>query len=60
LDSDNWRAIDKTKIGFFDVEPDSPDIPITIPTKVRSKCMRRHKGMEQMEEGGSLAKVTQK
>jgi hypothetical protein len=32
--------------GFFDVEPNSPNIPITIPTKVRSKCMRRHEGKE--------------
>jgi hypothetical protein len=46
--------------GFFDVETKSPNIFVVIPTKVRSKCMMRHKGEEAMEEGGSLVKVTQK
>jgi hypothetical protein len=31
---------------FFDVEHDSLDIPIDVPTKAWSKCMMRHKGKE--------------
>jgi hypothetical protein len=38
-------------------------IPLTylllyLPTKVRSKCMMKHKGKEQMEKDGSLPKIT--
>ncbi len=32
--------------GFFDVEVDSFNIPIDVPTKARSKYMMRHKGKE--------------
>jgi hypothetical protein len=44
--------------GFFDVEVDFPDILVDVLTKVQSKYMMRRKGMEQVEEGNSLAKVT--
>ncbi len=42
------------------MELESPDILVVIPTKAQSKCMMRHKGKEQVEEGNSLTKVTQK
>jgi hypothetical protein len=44
--------------GFLDVELDSLDILVVVPTKAWSKCMMRHKGKEWVEEGNSLAKVT--
>ncbi len=53
-------SLESVEGRFFDVETNLPDIFVAIPTKVRSKCMMRHKGEETMEEGGSLAKVTQK
>jgi hypothetical protein len=43
--------------GFFEVEPDSPNIPIVVPTKAQSKFMMRHNGKEQAEEGSSPSKV---
>ncbi len=46
--------------GFFEVQLDSPNIHVVIPTKAWFKCMMRRKGKEMMEEGGSPAKVTQK
>ncbi len=39
------------------MEPNSPNIPIVIPTKAQSKFMMRRKGKEQVEEGSSFAKV---
>jgi hypothetical protein len=44
--------------GFFDVELNSPYIPIVVPTKAQSKFMTRHKGKEHVEEGSSPTKVT--
>jgi hypothetical protein len=44
--------------GFFEVQLDSPNIHVVIPTKMWFKCMMKCKGKETMEEGGSLAKVT--
>ncbi len=38
-----WKPIEGK---LFNVELDSLDIPIDVPTKVRSKCMMRHKGKE--------------
>jgi hypothetical protein len=32
--------------GFLDVELDSLDILVVVPTKAWSKCMMRHKGKE--------------
>jgi hypothetical protein len=32
--------------GFFDVEPDSLDILVVVPTKAWSKCMMKRKGKE--------------
>jgi hypothetical protein len=46
----DWRR-------FFDIEVDSLDIPIVVPTKAWSKYMMRHKGKEQVEEGNSSTKV---
>jgi hypothetical protein len=46
--------------GFFDVEFDSLDIPVDVPTKVWSKCMMRCKGKETLEERGSPTKVIRK
>jgi len=43
--------------GFFDMEPNSPNILIAMPTKAWSKFMMRHKGKNQMEEGSSPTKV---
>jgi hypothetical protein len=42
---------------FFDMEPDSIDIPIAIPTKAQSKCTMKCKGKEHVEEGNSLTKI---
>jgi hypothetical protein len=42
--------------GFFDVELDSLDIPIVIPTKAQSKFMMRCKGEEQVEDVVHLLK----
>jgi hypothetical protein len=44
--------------GFFDIKVDSFHIPVIVPTKAWSKCMMRHKGKEQVEEGNSPTKVT--
>jgi len=44
---------------FFEVEPNSPDIPIVVPTKARSKCMMRCNGKDMMK-GGLPSKVTRK
>jgi hypothetical protein len=46
--------------GFFNVEVDSPHIPIVVPPKVWSKYMMRRKGKEQVEEGNSPTKITWK
>jgi hypothetical protein len=43
--------------GVFEVQLDSPNIHVVIPTKRWFKCMMRHKGKEMMEEG-SLAILT--
>jgi len=45
---------------YFDIDTNSPDIPVVVPTKAQFKCMMRCKGKEPVEEGVSLAKVTQK
>jgi len=45
---------------YFDIDTNSPNIPIVVPTKAQSKCMMRCKGKEPIEEGVSLAKVIQK
>jgi hypothetical protein len=44
---------------FFEVESNSLDIPIVVPTKTWFKCMMRHNGKE-MIEGGLPSKVTWK
>jgi hypothetical protein len=46
--------------GFFEVELNSLDIHVVVPTKMWSKCMMKRKGKGSMEEGSSPAKVTQK
>jgi hypothetical protein len=55
----NFSSI-SIKGGFFNVEANSPNILIIVPTKAQSKYMMRCKGKERVEEGNSLAKVTQK
>jgi hypothetical protein len=46
--------------GFFKVEVGSHDIHVITPTKYHSKYMMRCQGKEQVEEGSSPTKVTQK
>jgi hypothetical protein len=46
--------------GSFNVEVNSLNVLIVIPTKSCSKYMMRCRGKEQVEEGNSLAKVIQK
>jgi hypothetical protein len=46
--------------GFFDMKPNSPNIPIAIPSKAPSKFIMRCKGKEQVEESSSPAKVIKK
>jgi len=45
--------------GFFEVESNSLDIPIVVPTTTWFKCMMRCNGKEMME-GGLPSKVTWK
>jgi hypothetical protein len=45
--------------GFFEVESNSFNIPISVPTKAWSKCMMRCNWKEMME-GGLPSKVTWK
>jgi len=44
---------------YFDIDTNSPNILVVVPTKAQSKCMMRCKGKEPVEEGVSPAKVTQ-
>jgi hypothetical protein len=46
--------------GFFNVEVESPNILVVIPTKAWSKYMMRRMGKKHVEEGNSLAKVARK
>lgn len=46
------------KEQYFDIDTNSPDISIVVPTKAQSKCMMRCKGKEPIEKGVSPAKVT--
>jgi hypothetical protein len=41
----------------LEVEFDSLDIHVVIPTKAWSKCMMKCKGKEMVEEGDSFTKV---
>jgi len=45
---------------YFDIDTNSPDIPVVVPTKAQFKCMMRCKGKKLVEKGVSLTKVTQK
>ncbi len=45
---------------FFNVEANSSNIHVVVPTKMRFKFIMRCKGKEQVEEGNSPTKVTQK
>ncbi len=42
---------------YFDIDTNSPNIPIIVPTKAQSKCMMRCKGKKLVEEGVHLPRL---
>jgi hypothetical protein len=53
-------SLERIKEQYFDIDTNSPNIPVIVPTKAQSKCMMRCKGKKLVEEGVSSAKVTKK